>query len=308
MMISEREALRQQMLQPVLESIPSSGFKDTLIPGVKVYRSDFPTGATPAIYEPALCLLLQGSKKVWIGEELLNYHELQYLLVPVMLPVSGKVITASKSRPYLALSVHLDLRELTDLVIDISDKIPPPTTRTRSIHTGDADVALLSVFQRLLQLLKTPADIPVLLPLLKREMLYRLLLGPMGGQLREFTLIDSQAHRVGKVIDLLRERYNQPLRIKELAAAVHLSESALFQGFKAVTSMSPLQFQKQLRLNEARRTMLYEGTEAATASYRVGYESPSQFSREYSRLFGAPPKTDIARFRQTLTDDAPVSG
>lgn len=139
-----------------------------------------------------------------------------------------------------------------------------------------------------------------MLPLLKREMLYRLLIGPLGNQLLKFTLIDSNAHRISKVIEILRQHYDQQLRIKDLASAVHLSESALFQAFKAVTSMSPLQFQKQIRLNEARRIMLHEGLEAATASYKVGYESPSQFSREYSRLFGVPPKTDVVRFRQAL--------
>lgn len=297
-MIDERESLRQQMLQQLLHVITSNGLSDTIIPGVKLYRSDGPTAAAPTIYEPTLCLLVQGSKKIWLGDEQLQYRELQYLLAPVTLPVSGKVITASPDQPYIALSLSLDLRELADLVIDIAHKVPAPNLPARGIAVGDADLSLMSVFLRLIQLLQAPQDIPVLLPLLKREMLYRLLLGPVGSQLREFTLIDSQAHRISKVIDILHQRYNEPLRIKELAEAAHLSESALFQAFKAVTSMSPMQFQKQLRLNEARRIMLYEGLEAATASYKVGYESPSQFSREYSRLFGAPPKADVERFRR----------
>ena len=297
-MIDERESLRHQMLQQLLQVVTSNGLSDTRIPGVKLYRSDGPTAAVPTIYEPTLCLLVQGSKKIWLGDEQLQYRELQYLLAPVTLPVSGKVITASPDQPYIALSLSLDLRELTDLVIDIAHQVPSPTFPARGIAVGDADLSLMSVFLRLTQLLQSPQDIPVLLPLLKREMLYRLLLGPLGSQLREFTLIDSQAHRISKVIDILHQRYNQPLHIKELAEAAHLSESALFQAFKAVTSMSPIQFQKQLRLNEARRIMLYEGLEAATASYKVGYESPSQFSREYSRLFGAPPKADVERFRR----------
>jgi len=297
-MIDERESLRHQMLQQLLQVVTSNGLSDTRIPGVKLYRSDGPTAAVPTIYEPTLCLLVQGSKKIWLGDEQLQYRELQYLLAPVTLPVSGKVLTASPDQPYIALSLSLDLRELTDLVIDIAHQVPSPTFPARGIAVGDADLSLMSVFLRLTQLLQSPQDIPVLLPLLKREMLYRLLLGPLGSQLREFTLIDSQAHRISKVIDILHQRYNQPLHIKELAEAAHLSESALFQAFKAVTSMSPIQFQKQLRLNEARRIMLYEGLEAATASYKVGYESPSQFSREYSRLFGAPPKADVERFRR----------
>lgn len=299
-MTDERELLRQQMLQPLLTTLTATGVNDSCVPGLRLFRSDAPTSATPTIYQPTLCLLLQGRKQLLLGDELLNYNQLQYLLVPVLLPVSGKIVAASKAQPYVGMSIDLDLRELTDLVIDLGDKVPRQAAPARGISVGDADMALLSVFQRILQLLQQQQDIAVLYPLLKRELLYRLLLSPVGGHLREFTLLDSQANRISKVIELLRQRYNQPLRIKELADAAHLSESALFQSFKAVTSMSPLQFQKQLRLNEARRIMLYEGLEAATASYKVGYESPSQFSREYSRLFGAPPKADVARFRQTL--------
>jgi AraC-like DNA-binding protein len=299
-MTDERELLRQQMLQPVLAKLTGTGVNESCIPGLKLYRSNAPTSATPTLYEPTLCLLLQGNKQILLGEEMLQYNPLQYLLVPVMLPVSGKIIRASSNEPYLGVSISLDLRELTELVIDLGDKVPRQPVPARGISVGDADLDLLSVFQRIFALLERPQDIAVLHPLLKRELLYRLLLSPAGSHLREFTLLDSQASRIGKVIDTLRQRFNQPLRIKELADVAHLSESALFQAFKAVTSMSPLQFQKQLRLNEARRIMLYEGLEAATASYKVGYESPSQFSREYSRLFGAPPKADVARFRQTL--------
>lgn len=295
-----REALRQQMLQPLLATLTGTGVHESCVPGLRLFRSDAPTSATPTIYEPTLCLLLQGSKQLLLGEELLHYSTLQFLLVPVMLPVSGKIVHASSNEPYIGLSLNLDLRELTELVIDLGNKIPRQPVPARGISIADADLVLLSVFQRILQLLQQPQDIDVMFPLLKRELLYRLLLSRVGGHLREFTLLDSQASRIGKVIDTLRQRYNQPLRIKDLADVAHMSESSLFQSFKAVTSMSPLQFQKQLRLNEARRIMLYEGVEAATASYKVGYESPSQFSREYSRLFGAPPKADVARFRQTL--------
>lgn len=299
-MTDEREILRQQMLQPLLAKHTNTGLTETCIPGVLLYRSNGPTAKNPTIYNPTLCLLLQGSKQLLIGDEKLEFNQLQYLLVPVTLPVSGKIVRASSEEPYLGFSINLDIRELADLVIDLADKVPRHPSPVRGICVGDADMQLLSVFQRILQLLQQPEDIPILLPLLKRELLYRLLLGPTGSQLREFALLDSQTHRISKVIDILRGQYKQPLRIKDLADAAHLSESALFQAFKAVTSMSPLQFQKQLRLNEARRIMLYEGLEAATASYKVGYESPSQFSREYSRLFGAPPKADVARFRQTL--------
>lgn len=299
-MTDERESLRQQMVQPLLKSIVSNGLSGTNLPGITLYSSNGPTTAAPAIYEPTLCLLLQGSKQVWLGNELLEYREMQYLLAPVTLPVSCKVVNASNDKPYLALSVSLDLFELTNLVIDMANTTPSPASTKCVIGIGETDLALMSVFHRLVKLMQSPEEMHVVLPLIKREMLYRLLIGPLGNHLREFTRIDSQAYRISKVTEILRKQYKEPLRIKDLAEAVHLSESGLFQAFKAVTSMSPLQFQKLLRLNEARRIMLYEGVEAATASYKVGYESPSQFSREYSRLFGAPPKTDITRFRQAL--------
>lgn len=295
---SERELLRQQMLLPVLETLPSTGLSDTPIPGLRLFRSDAPTSATPTLYEPTICLLLQGSKQLLLGDELLQYNALQYLLVPVLLPVSGKIIKANMAEPYLGLALNLDLVELSALMLELGDTHSQQSNTVRGISVGEADLPLLCVFQRLLTLLQQPKDIPVLLPLIKRELLYRLLQSPQGWQLRAFTAQDSHAGRIGKVIELLRQRFAEPLRIKDLAAAVHLSESALFQSFKTVTAMSPLQFQKQLRLNEARRIMLHEGTEAATASYRVGYESPSQFSREYSRLFGAPPKADMERLRR----------
>ncbi len=295
---SERELLRQQMLRPVLETLPSTGLSDTPIPGLRLFRSDAPTSVNPTLCEPTVCLLLQGSKQLLIGDEILQYNTLQFLLVPVLMPVSSKIIKANSTEPYLGLSLNLDLVELSTLILELGETNSQQSSNVLGISVGNAELALLCVFQRLLTLLQQPKDIPVLLPLIKRELLYRLLQGPQGGQLRAFTAKDSNAGRIGKVIELLHQRFAEPLRIKDLAAAVHLSESALFQSFKTVTAMSPLQFQKQLRLNEARRIMLQEGTEAATASYRVGYESPSQFSREYSRLFGAPPKADMERLRR----------
>lgn len=277
--------------------MPGYGAAESALPGLCLYRTDEPTAVTPVVYEPSLCLMLQGEKEVYLNNEKLVYDPLSYLLVPVTVPVSGKVTQASPEKPYLAMRLTIDRKELADLVIDVGGRVGRTKAQVKAMSVGRLDDSLLSAFGRLAGLLDQPADIPVLYPLLKREILYRLLLGDLGSQLRDFMLLDSQAHRISKVIEILRKKYNEPLRIKDLADQVHLSESALFQAFKAVTAMSPLQYQKKLRLNEARRIMLHEGVEAATASYKVGYESPSQFSREYSRLFGAPPKTDIERVR-----------
>lgn len=287
----------EQLKAQVLPHMPGYGGIETPIPELFLYRTDVTTEVTPVVYEPSLCLMLQGEKEVYLNNERIVYDPLSYLLVPVTVPVSGKVTKASTDKPYLAIRMTIDLKELADLVIDLGGRVERSKAQVKAMSVGRVDESLLSAFSRLVQLLDKPADIPVLYPLLKREILYRLLLGDSGSQLRDFMLLDSQGHRISKVIEILRKKYNEPLRIKDLADEVHLSESALFQAFKAVTAMSPLQYQKKLRLNEARRIMLYEGVEAATASYKVGYESPSQFSREYSRLFGAPPKADIERVR-----------
>lgn len=287
----------EQLKAQLMPHMPAYGAIESIIPDLCLYRTEVTTEITPVIYEPSLCIMLQGEKEVYLSNDRIVYDPLSYLLVPVAVPASGKVTKASAKTPYLALRLTIDLKELADLVIDVGGRVERSKEQVKAISVGRVDEGLLSAIARLLKLLDKPADIPVLYPLLKREILYRLLLGDLGSQLRDFMLLDSQGHRISKVIEILRKKFNEPLRIKDLAEEVHLSESALFQAFKAVTGMSPLQYQKKLRLNEARRIMLHEGIEAATASYKVGYESPSQFSREYSRLFGAPPKADIERVR-----------
>ena len=290
--------LQLEQLKTQLSShMPADGVEECMIPDLHLYRTEVTTDVTPVVYDPSLCIMLQGEKEVYLNNDKLVYDPLSYLLVPVTVPVSGKVTKASVDKPYLALKMTIDLKELADLVIDLGGRVERSQYQVKAMSVGRVDEALLSAVSRMVQLLDKPSDIPVLYPLLKREILYRLLLGDLGSQLRDFMLLDSQGHRISKVIEILRKKFNEPLRIKDLADEVHLSESALFQAFKAVTAMSPLQYQKKLRLNEARRIMLQEGIEAATASYKVGYESPSQFSREYSRLFGAPPKADIERVR-----------
>jgi AraC-like DNA-binding protein len=294
-------SIEQQLEQLKMQLLPHmsvSGVIETAIPDLCLYRTtEVSAQITPVVYEPSLCLMLQGEKEVYLNNDRIVYDPLSYLLVPVTVPASGKVTKASPDVPYLSLRLTIDLKELADLVIDLGGRVERSKAQVKAMSVGRMDETLLSAVSRLLQLLDKPSDIAVLYPLLKREILYRLLLGDLGSQLRDFMLLDSQGHRISKVIEILRKKFNEPLRVKDLADEVHLSESALFQAFKAVTAMSPLQYQKKLRLNEARRIMLHEGIEAATASYKVGYESPSQFSREYSRLFGAPPKADIERVR-----------
>ncbi|MGO0695025.1 AraC family transcriptional regulator [Pseudomonas guariconensis] len=251
----------------------------------------------PALAQPALCVLAQGSKTLFLGDECYAYDPLHYMVVSVTLPISGALLEASPENPSLGLRMDIDPAQISQLIAESSPMMVPNLPSGRGLYVERTDPQLLDALLRLLRLLDSPRDIPVLAPLIRREILYRLLRGPQGHRLYEIALANSQTHRVCQAITWLNRHYQQPLRIEDLAREVNLSTSTLHHRFKAVTSMSPLQYQKQLRLQEARRLMLNDGLEAAVAGYRVGYESPSQFSREYSRLYGAPPIRDVARLR-----------
>jgi AraC-like DNA-binding protein len=218
---------------------------------------------------PGLCVIAQGVKRVLLGDDtyVLDVHH--FLITSVDLPTVMQIIHASRAQQ-----------------------------SSRGMATGAVTVPLLSACQRLLDLLAAPQDMPILAPLIQREMLYRLLVGEQGARLRQIASAGSQSHQIAQAIEWLKRHYTLPLRIEDLAAHVHMSPSTFHQHFRALTAMSPLQYQKWLRLNEARRVMLTERLEAATAAFQVGYESPSQFSREYRRVFGAPPLRDITSLRQ----------
>jgi AraC-like DNA-binding protein len=218
----------------------------------------------------------------------------------VDLPTVVQVIKASPEKPYLGMILKLDRREISQLMVD--SKLPPPRAQqsSRGMATGDVTLPLLNAFQRLIDLLAEPKDIPILAPIIQREITYRLLVGDQGARLRQIASAGSQSQQIARAIDWLKGNFKQPLRIDDLASHVNMSTSTLHQHFRAMTAMSPLQYQKWLRLNEARRLMLTEHTDASTAAFHVGYESPSQFSREYSRLFGAPPLRDITNLRQLV--------
>ncbi|MFP5212602.1 MAG: AraC family transcriptional regulator N-terminal domain-containing protein, partial [Acidobacteriota bacterium] len=205
---------------------------------------------------------------------------------------------ASSEKPYLGLTLELDQRAIAQLMVDSSQPLPrkPPTGRAMAV--SEVPLPLLNAFQRLIDLLDEPEDIPILAPLVQREIFYRLLMGDQGPRLRQITTAGSHSHQIARAIDWLQENFNQPLRVDDLAAYSGMSTSNFHHHFRSLTAMSPLQFQKRLRLNEARQLMLTKRLDAATASFQVGYESPSQFSREYSRLFGAPPSRDIKNLQQ----------
>lgn len=274
------------------------GISDTVIPGVQLFRKNSPSSCICTVYEPALCVIAQGSKTVKLGDRDVFYGPLTYMITAVELPVTGQVVNASEEEPYLAIKMAIDPKEVADLVLEMGDQQRVNQDECScALSVAPVDYGILNAMTRLAGLLDSPTDARMLAPLIKREVIYRALVGNMGGRMRKFVKTDSQAHRISRVIEALKERFAEPLRVGQLAESVNMSESALYHTFKEVTRMSPVQYQKKLRLHEARRLMLSEGLEASTASYKVGYESPSHFSREYSRMFGAPPRADVLKLR-----------
>jgi len=270
----------------------------TAIPGLSLYQKSEPTEPTSGMYEPSICMVVQGAKRVILGHDTYVYDARQYLITSTHLPTVFQVLEATPERPYLGLKLTLDQREISQLMVDSHLPAPRANPSGRGMATGQMTIPLVLAFQRLIDLLDDPQDLPILAPLIQREITYRLLVGDQGLRLRHIASMGSQGNQIARTIEWLREHFMQPLRIEELATQANMSASTFHQHFKSMTAMSPLQYQKWLRLNEARRLMLTEDQDASTASFHVGYESPSQFSREYSRLFGAPPSRDISRLRQ----------
>ncbi len=276
---------------------------DTAIPALSLRRYAAPTEPANYLHEPSICLSVQGAKRVLLGEDVYRYDAHHFLISSVDLPVVAQVLEASREKPYLGLMLKLDKRVIAQLMVDSNLPLPRGGQATRGIAVSEVSLPLLNAFQRLIDLLDAPGDIAILFPLVEREILYRLLMGEQGPRLRQIGGTGSQSHQVARAIDWLKGNFIRPLRVDELAAYARMSPSTFHHHFRALTAMSPLQFQKSLRLHEARRLMLIEHQDAATAAFQVGYESPSQFSREYNRLFGAPPLRDIRILQQSAAGD-----
>lgn len=276
---------------------------ETAIPGLTLWRRNEPTELTCGMYEPSICFTAQGAKRVVLGNDVYVYDSQNYLIASVDLPSVWQVTEASRDCPYLGLVLKLNQREITQLMAD--SHLPAPRTQqpSRGMATGAVTPPLVNAFVRLMELLDSEEDIPILAPNIQREILYRLLVGDQGARLRQIAVAGSQSQQIARTIEWLMMNFTQPLRIDDLAARAGMSPSTFHHHFRSVTALSPLQYQKQLRLQEARRLMLAEHLDAATAAFQVGYESPSQFSREYSRLFGAPPLRDINNLRQVTVGD-----
>lgn len=273
------------------------GAYDAAIPRVKLFRFSTPTEPLHALHEPSICLVVQGKKRVLIGNQALDYDVGRFLAASVDVPVVGQVIEASKDAPYLCFKLDIDRTMLAALALEMG-----PT-----VESGDASLGmalsettpeLLDAALRLLRLAENPRDIPVLAPLAERELLYRLLAGEFGARLRHLAHADSKLSQVNRAIGWIKQNFREAFSVEALASEARMSTSALHLHFKQITSLSPLQYQKQMRLQEARRLIFAEAMDAARAAHEVGYDSPSQFSREYRRLFGAPPVQDVTRLRE----------
>jgi AraC-like DNA-binding protein len=276
---------------------------ETVITGLTLYRRNEPSEPISIMYEPRICVVAQGAKRVLLGDETYVYDAHHFLITSVNLPTFAQIIKASPEKPCLGLILKLDQRVMSQLMVDSNLPPPRPQQSSRGMATGEVTLPMLSTFQRLIDLLAEPKDIPILAPIIQREIFYRMLIGDQGVRLRQMASVGSQSQQIARAIDWLKGNFTQPLRINELASQVNMSTSTFHHHFREVTAMSPLQYQKWLRLSEARRLMLAEDRDATTAAFQVGYESPSQFSREYGRLFGAPPLRDITSLRQMATAD-----
>jgi AraC-like DNA-binding protein len=295
--VFDLDSLQRELATRMTALTRTDGVHDTSIPGLAAIRASAPSQPLSAVYEPSLCVVVQGRKHARLRDETYIYDPLNYLVVSVTLPVIGQIIEASIDRPYLCLRIGVDRNLIGELLLQAGPALVQRPASERGMYVAKMDGALLDAVVRLVRLLERPRDVQVLAPLIMREIHYRALTGELGARLRELCIVDSQIQRIARAIDVLRTRFAEGFSVEELAAIAHMSASSFHHRFKEVTAVSPMQFQKQLRLHEARRLMLTEGLEASVAAHRVGYESASQFSREYRRLFGAPPRREIDALR-----------
>jgi AraC-like DNA-binding protein len=273
------------------------GIHPAAIGGVNCIRLSAPQMQLPSVYQPSICVIVQGAKQVLLADEIYRYAPLQFLAVSVDLPLLGQVISASAEKPYLCLAIDIDARQIADLIAQSDDAAWSRGETSRGLFVGELDEAMLDAVVRLTRLLDMPRDIAVLAPLMLREFHYRLLNSPYGPAIAQMAIAGSNTHKIGQIIRRIKTQLASPIRVAELASMANMSPSSFHQHFKAVTAMSPVQYQKRLRLTEARHLLLADSADAASAAYRVGYQSVSQFSREYARMFGAPPRRDVEGIR-----------
>lgn len=266
---------------------------DTPISGLSFHRSDKPTKPVSYLFSPHFCLIAQGAKHIILDKEDYIYDPNDYVVSSIDLPLVSKIIKASPAEPYLGLTLELDLNEISKIITDMDLPNSSNKKKRRGIAICSLSIDLATAIERLVLLLETPKDIPILAPIIKKEIYYRLLTEGQGNRLQQILSVGTQTNKISKAIDWLKTNFNHPFYTKELASNVGMSESSFYQNFKILTAMSPLQYQKKIRLNEAKRLMLIEKIDASEAAFEVGYDSPTQFSREYKRFFGNSPAKDV---------------
>lgn len=296
---NERIATLRSQLQELISGIQTSDGLLEIFPGIYLARTTEPTKPLHSVYVPCFCVMAQGSKTVKLGEESFTYDTGHYLISTMDLPVSSCVIEASVEKPYMSFRFDLDPAVVADVMLQTGADVGRSVDSVKAMNVAPIDADLLDATIRILRLIDKPLEAKMLLPLIEREIIFRLLQGEQASRLAH--LVSGENRRISKAIETLRERYDQPIRIENLARDLGMSVSGFHNHFKAVTAMSPLQFQKQIRLQEARRLMLGEDLDAASAGFRVGYDDPSYFSRDYKKQFGEPPQRDIANLRIGLS-------
>lgn len=289
----------ERLARILADNCRDDGVTGTDVPRVHILRSVKPTEAVPILHKPAVCFVAQGRKQTTLAHQSYLYEPMKFLIVSVDLPIAGQILDASPEKPYLCLRLDLEPAAIADVV---GAAVPGGLRNEepqRGIAVSEVPTQLLDAVVRLAELLESgrESDRAVLAPLAEREILYRLLLGEQGDRLRQIAMAESKLNQINRAITIIKKQYDKTLKVEEIAAQVHMSVSSFHQHFKTVTAMSPLQYQKQIRLQEARRLMIAQALDAASAGFNVGYESPSQFSREYARMFGLPPKKDIEKMK-----------
>ncbi|CAM3121152.1 AraC family transcriptional regulator [Paenibacillus taichungensis] len=291
-----------QQKQELTELIKRHSFhnssKETAIPSLYVYQHSSISEPAYRVYKPSFCVIVQGLKEILLAQERFEYGPSDYLIASMNLPVIGQIIKASTDTPYLSLKLEFTQNQILEVLNDCNIKVTSKENARRALFVGQMEPSIQDAVLRLIRLLDTPGEIPFLAPLYTREILYRLLQGPYGTELAQIAMEGSSSYRIREAIEHIVRHWEQPFRIEDLAETANMSVSSFHRHFKEITAMSPLQFQKQLRLQEARRLLMAESADAADVAFRVGYESASQFSREYSRMFGAPPRADIKRLKE----------
>jgi AraC-like DNA-binding protein len=296
---------RAALARKIAVHFAGEGVLATNVPGLSLYRQSTPTACNSATYEPRLVVFVQGKKRINLGATSYLCDASSFLISAVDLPVVSQVVEATREKPMLGLLLRLEMPMVRRILGDEELPLPEEPADARGMAVGVTALELLNACSRLIDLLDAPQDIAFLSGLIQREIVYRLLRSPQGKHLRAIATLGEQSHRTAKAVSWLRMNYSKPLRVEDLAAMAQMGVSTLHHHFRSLTAMSPIQYQKQLRLHVARERMLNEGLDAASAAFEVGYESASQFNREYSRFFGQPPMRDIKARRLTL---APTAG